>query len=286
MITARALLVTLTLLTASLLGTNAGKHAYAGVMDLEEISSNLAAHKALYDIKMIAKHSGAQVVNISGKMFYEWKPECDMWSGNHRFELDYEYADVPPMRISSSFSTHETKDGSHFDFISRRKRNGTQFQELLGNAKIEESGKGVAKFTKPEGLFFDLPDNSVFPAQHAINLISHAKQGKRFYHANLFDGNDMDGPIAVNSFIGKKTSALEAKKDNKNIDSSLLENDAWKMRLAFFALGESSEDSKYEMSAVIHDNGVVSDMIVEYHDFTISQELVALEKIKPAGCAE
>ena len=76
----------------------------------------LVPHKALYDISLVATRSGSQVVNISGQMFYEWKPTCEAWITDHRFSLFYEYADSPGMRITSDFSTHETYDGNLFNY--------------------------------------------------------------------------------------------------------------------------------------------------------------------------
>ena len=37
------------------------------------IMDDLVPHKALYDIKMVSKDSGSQILNISGQMFYEWR---------------------------------------------------------------------------------------------------------------------------------------------------------------------------------------------------------------------
>ena len=81
----------------------------------EEFAQYLAPHKALYDINLVATRSGSQVVNISGKMFYEWAPTCDAWITDHRFSLFYEYADSPAMRVTSDFSTFETFDGTGFN---------------------------------------------------------------------------------------------------------------------------------------------------------------------------
>lgn len=36
------------------------------------------------------------------------------------------------------------------------------------------------------------------------------------------------------------------------------------------------------MSLIFHENGVVSDMVVEYKDFSVTQKLVALEPLSDA----
>ncbi len=61
---------------------------------------------------------------------------------------------------------------------------------------------------------------------------------------------------------------------------------AWRIRLAFFPLNKPSETSDYEMELTFHENGIIRDMIVEYDDFTLSQKLVALEKIEGSPCED
>lgn len=118
-----------------------------------DISDVLTPHKALYDVELVAARSGSQVINISGKMFYEWKPSCDAWITDHRFNLFYEYADSPGMTVTSDFSTYEPFDGKSFDFTSRRQRDGELYEELRGHAVMDGSGKkggGLARYSLPE----------------------------------------------------------------------------------------------------------------------------------------
>lgn len=238
----------------------------------------LAAHKALYDIEMISKRSGSQIVNISGQMYYEWKPGCEAWTTDHRFNLNYEYADSPAVRITSDFSTYETFDGKSFDFTSRRKRNGDVYEEVRGRAETIADGGGDASYTMPAGLKFKLEKNTLFPLAHSLGILEHARKGDRFYHAVVFDGSDDEGPVEVNTFIGEKIDGT-VYATNPKIDTSLLESPAWKVRMAFFPMSGNETGAEYEMDVVLHENGIISDMMVEYHDFAVTQKLSALEKV-------
>jgi hypothetical protein len=245
--------------------------------------SQFAAHKALYDIRLLATKSGSQIVNITGKMLYEWEPTCDAWISNHRFKLSYEYADTPPMNIVSDFSTYEPFDGKSIDYTSQRKRDGQLIEELRGSAEIDEKGKGAAVYTIPRGLEFDLPEGTMFPMTHTLNVIKAISEGKKIYNGTVFDGSDADGPIEINAVVGKALRANEIVKPSQNIDAKLVASPAHKVRLAFFPLSNASESADYEMDIAIHDNGVISDMHIEYDDFSITQKLVALEPL-PGGC--
>lgn len=241
-------------------------------------------HKALYDIKLAGTRSGSQILNISGQMFYEWQPSCDAWISNHRFNLLYEYADSAPMRITSNFSTYEPFDGKSLSFTSQRKRDGELFEEIRGNAEITEGEDGEAVYTIPADLDFDLPKGTLFPIAHSLAVAEKIREGKKFYNAKIFDGSDEDGPVAVNAFIGKEVTPEQLKEDNPAMDKELLSSPAHNIRLAFFPLQDEEATSDYEMTLVFHDNSLISDMLIEYDDFSVSQKLIAVEPMED-GCS-
>jgi hypothetical protein len=250
----------------------------------QSIYNELVPHKALYEVDLVSSTGGSRVIDISGKMFFKWEATCDAWITDHRFKLIYEYADSPAMHITSDFSTFEPFDGDSFDFTSRRKRDGDLYEEIRGRAEIYEDGSGKAIYTKPEDLAYKLEKGTLFPMAHTIELIKHINEGKKFYSANVFDGSDEEGPVLINSFIGEKINALANTAPSSEIDGTLVNTPAYKIRMAFFPLDSEEASSDYEMSLVFHDNGIISDMMIDYDDFTVSQKLLALEKLDAAAC--
>ena len=236
-------------------------------------------HKALYDIELASTKSGSQIVNIRGQMFYEWRPACDAWTSDHRFKLFYEYADSPSMQITSDFTTYETFDGKSMSFTSQRRRDGELFEEMRGQATIADKAGGEAVFTMPKDLVFDLPGGALFPMAHSMRVLESIKKGDKFYKAVIFDGSDEEGPVEINAFIGKTLDAAEQPKPSDKLDAGLLSVPAHKIRLAFFPLNDSAATADYEMALVFHENGVISDMFIEYDDFSVTQKLVALEPL-------
>jgi hypothetical protein len=267
------------LFTFALISCLATPQVHAAAAASPAHKSVFAAHKALYDIRLSSTKSGSQIVNITGKMLYEWQPTCEAWIANHRFNLFYEYADSPAMKISSDFSTYETFDGKSIDFTSQRKRDGQLIEELRGSAELDDQGKGSAVYTLPRGLEFDLPAGSMLPMAHTRNIIKAIADQQKIYHATVFDGSDAEGPVEINAIIGKNIRETEIVKASKDVNAGLLKSPAHKVRLAFFPLNNASESSDYEMDIVLHDNGIISDMFIEYDDFSITQKLVALEPL-------
>ena len=255
----------------------------AAVPSLDKALQNgFAPHKALYDIKLAGTKSGSQIINITGQMLYEWQPACDGWISNHRFNLYYEYADSPAMQIQSDFSTFESFDGKSFNYTSQKKRDGQIFEELRGQATLDDKGKGEAVYSLPKGLSFDLPAGTLLPMSHTLAVFENMRQNKKFFKSVIFDGSDEEGPVEVNAFIGKPVSMSGSFKKDAKMDARLLASPGHKIRLAFFPMNDPSAPSDYEMNLVMHDNGIISDMFIEYDDFSVTQKLVALESLADA----
>jgi hypothetical protein len=247
------------------------------------MAAPLAPHQALYKIEMVSKKSSTQIVNIKGQMFFEFVPVCEAWTTKHRFNMSYAYADSQAMNVTSNFSTYETKDGKSFDYNSKRRRDGEVYEELRGEASLGEAQLGKAVYSKPDKLSFDLEPGTLFPVAHTLELLKAAEEGKKFFSATVFDGSDDEGPVTINAFIGPKTTPAAAK-EVKGVDASLLNVPAWKMRLAFFPLKSQEPTAEYEMNMLVHENGVISDMRVDYHDFSVTQTITALRKKTGQSC--
>lgn len=257
----------------------------------------MASHKAIYDFRMLGISSGGGgLSDIRGSMFYEQADACDGWTTDHRFTSEYFYPERPALLNVSQYTAWEAKDGSLFQFNSERQENGNEGEQLRGSVEASADGNTKAQFSRPPELSFDLPAGYYLPVQHTAEIIRHARKGEKIFHAVLFDGTDAEGPVEVNAII---TRALDAKelaaigkgsdgKIDARIDAKLIAAPAWRVRMAVFPLypkeGQDSATPSYEMDMVLHDNGVVSDAVVDYQQFKLAQKLTALEALPPADC--
>ena len=243
-----------------------------------------APHKALYAVKLQSAKSGSQIINIDGHMYYDWTYECGAWSSKHRFNVLYEYADSPAMRISSDFSNYEDYNGSTLNYSTIRYQDGKQYENVRGHATAFADKKGEAIYNEPPGLTQTLPVGTLYPMAHTIKVLNAAKDGQKFLNATVFDGSDEDGPVEINAFIGKqieRADIMDQIKDNKALDETLIDGNARQIQLAFFPLNKQQDLADYEMSLTLHDNSVISDMVIDYSDFSVSQTLVAIEPVDP-----
>ena len=71
--------------------------------------------------------------------------------------------------------------------------------------------------------------------------------------------------------------------ENEQITKELLTAPARKLHMAFFPLINKFEPaSDYEMASTFYQNGVIGDMRIFYDEFSIAQDLVAIEPVPPS----
>lgn len=248
------------------------------------LDAGFKPHRAAYDIRLSAKKSSAKVANISGTMLYEWKPSCDAWVTNHKFDMMYEYVEVPTARVVSTFSTYESFDGKSFNYTSQKKQGDFVIQELRGNVERDDAAaESVAVYNMPAELTISLPAQTLFPVAHSLDVMKRIKAGERFFATTTFDGSDEDGPVEINTIVLKEDVYTPLAEPKEALDESLLKGKGWKIRAAFFPLAVNDEIADYEMSLVFHENGVMRDLEIDYGDFSVTQTLVALEEVS-GGC--
>ena len=172
--------------------------------------------------------------------------------------------------------------GKSLNFSSSRITNGEPDQQLRGLATVAEGAKNIAKYSIPEDLSFVLTGDTLFPAAHTIKLIEAAEKGEKIVNAQVFDGSDDKGPVEINAIIGKRTLP----QPDSKLDKALAGGEGWSMRLAVFPTAQDDNQtiSDYEMTMNLLENGVIKDMTVDYHNFSVTQKLVAIEPLKEDKC--
>lgn len=247
-----------------------------------------APHKALYDFRLVSADSSAGISGIRGQMFYTQDDACDAWTSEHRFRTQYQYPEQRPVMETSTYSAWEAKDQSLFHFRSERSENGMLTNETRGDLKRSDDGTAVAVYAKPEDTTYDLPAGYMLPTKQTNEVIRHARENKAFFNTVMFDGTDADGPIEVTTFIGKKLTAAEisALAENKPQVNKALLTEGWHVHMAVFPLKDKDAMVPvYEMDMVLHANGVVSHVIIDYKNFKVEQSIEALEALPAKSCS-
>ncbi len=240
-------------------------------------AADLAAHRALYDLKLKGSHGG-DVSAASGTMAYEVQDVCDGWATRQRLQMTITNHDGQDTQMLSDYTTWESKDGLKLRFRMRQTTDQSVTSDVAGDATLKATGAdGLATFTSPAAEKKPLPAGTLFPMKHTEALLAAAKEGKKFLALPLFDGTTETGPQDSSIVIGHWTSEPEGKwPDLKSLASG-------KFHIAFFDQGPGKQVPDYEVSMRYWDNGVADDLDMDFGDFVMAGKLSDF-KLLGKGC--
>lgn len=244
-------------------------------------AGTVAPHRALYDLSLASARASGGVVGVQGRMLFEWGDACDGWTVNQRYRMRLSQAQEDEVEIVSSLASWESKDGTRYRFVMKKQRGDEPEEELRGSARLNpQTRAGRATFTRPEDTVIDLPRGTMFPSAHTIEVIRRAEARDQFFSRRVFDGSEVEGPVDVSAFVGPARPAAAGRAS----DRGLTDSRGWRVRLAFFAASGRKPLPDYEISLMLHDNGVSSDMLIDYGDFTVRARLKEVEPLRGGGC--
>ena len=124
-----------------------------------------------------------------------------------------------------------------------------------------------------------LPEDTVFPVTHTVQLLERARAGGRFLQSTLFiGGEEEDALYRVSGVIG-----------NRKVESdpglgALGEEGYWPVRLAYFDPASLESRPEYEIELDLQDNGVIRSYLVDYGDFSMAGSLQTIEALQEPDC--
>lgn len=264
-------------LMSSVTGGHAAKAEYAPVLQ------DMVGHKAVYDINLIKTKPGSKVISVKGQVTYEARPDCVGWSSQFDFDMEYVYVDNPPLKMKSTIVSYENVADQSYNFGLERTALGKVVDARKGEARLEDDGLKVhVSAPKDENNIYDAP--VVFPMAHTFNLIQKARAGKRFYSADIYDGFDDTGVMNVNAVITSLDERLAYNRGDEIPELAALDGEYWRVNLGYFARGDEEAQSLYELRGTLYDNGVLDDVVLNYHDYEISQEIKSIEFLPAPAC--
>ena len=238
-------------------------------------------HRALYKVSLEKAASGSSIIDVQGRMGFEWRDACDGWAVEQRYAMEFARADGDTSVIQSTYSTWESKDGDVYRFFVKRDR-GSGDERIEGKAVMPlplGSGAGSVTFAEPEQQELSLPKDTLFPTEHTIRMIQAATSGKRFLRAPVFDGGEPEAPSLISAVMGKgKTDALPS------IKSAAAQGTYYPSRLAWFGPESEGSEPDFEMTIEVLANGIARLILVHYSDFSVRMSLEEVEALPAPSC--
>ena len=241
-------------------------------------AADLAAHRAVYDLKLESSHGG-DVTGAIGTMAYEVQDACDGWATRQRLQMTLTNRDGQDVQMLSEYTTWESKDGLKIRFRMKQTTDQAVTSDVAGDASLTGAGKpGTAHFTSPEDSTKDLPAGTLFPMMHTEALLTEGEAGKKFLAVPLFDGTTATG-AQDSSIVVTKWQGPQA--DYRYPELAKLPSG--RFHIAFFDRGPEASQPDYEVSMRYWTNGVADDLDMDFGDFVMAGKLAEF-KLLPGKC--
>ncbi|MEQ1652334.1 MAG: cell envelope integrity EipB family protein [Hyphomicrobium sp.] len=252
---------------------------------------HFAPHRAVYDISLAKSASGSGVAGMTGRMVYELSGSaCEGYTQNMRFVTRMSNQDGAETINDLRNSSWEEVAGKRLRFSTTQYANEDIVEASQGDVKRDApSAASSVDLVKPAKSRFPLPANTFFPMQHAEALIKSAKSGQKIFSAIVYDGSEKGTKIYLTNAVIGKPEAPGARKDLASMKDGarLAALRSWPMSLSYFESGKDNQDvpPAYELSYHFYENGVTSDLAIDYGEFAIKGEMKELTFLPESPCA-
>jgi hypothetical protein len=218
-------------------------------------AQEMASHRAAYDVFLL--QHGKPAPDTIGNYAYEMKATCDGYAINQllRLEIDRGRSTVVTEQRSQMV---ESRDGKKLTFEHHAIVGGKDTDVMKGEATLDDSGSGQARFTEPAGQSVALPAGTLFPIAIARATVQHAKAGDTSFDGLFFYGEKVKPPQAVNVLIGRVPKRLDDLAPPKGGEALIRGHDRIYYRGGFFDADAKAkgEQAAFEMSSLSLDNGI------------------------------
>ena len=177
------------------------------------------------------------------------------------------------------FSSWESRDNTQLRFNVRSFDGPKMQEEFRGSAKLPWPRRLRARRTTacPEGEDVALPAGTIFPTEHVADLIAAARAGEHVLNRQVFDGSGEDALTKATAVIG---TAKTGDADRRRRGAALAgQHRLFRRRRATTRCRSSRSRSTFPPG------GVLSNVRLDYGDFTLKADLEKLETVRRSRTA-
>ncbi|MBM3554884.1 MAG: DUF1849 family protein [Alphaproteobacteria bacterium] len=238
----------------------------------------LASHKAVYELRMASTRPGSGIGGYEGRMALEWVDTCLGYVTRQRLVSRLFNSEGGEVSTDLTINMWESPEGKEFRFKSKTLTDGDPSEEVDGKAETGGGAPAFARFTKPEGQEVDLPEGVIFPTEHSKLLIKAARGGEDTVPAVVFDGSGPDKVFQIVAFVSRPLAPDRAERPELRGHAS------WRFRMAYFPVRSADRSPEYEIGYRMYDNGIATDLEIDYGDFSVKGTLSSLEVLPKSDC--
>jgi hypothetical protein len=241
----------------------------------------LASHKALYDLKLAEGVGSKAPASASGKIAFDFSSACEGYSQTLRQAVDIQPQEGEPRFTLTRSTTFE--DAAGVDFRFKTDAGAGPEENVDGRAERDARGALAVALSRPKPFRFNVEDGALLPTQHLARVIEAARRGDRIFEARVYDASDDGRKVnRVTAIIGPPLQTQD--KDQAALTPALNGLQRWPVSLAYFSEGKRDPTPDYVLSYHLYENGVATQLRLDYGDFVLVGELTRIDFPPPSRC--
>jgi hypothetical protein len=255
--------------------------AAAGPNMADASAPPLASHKALYDLRLVDGVGTKAPASASGRIAFDFSSACEGYAQTLRQVVDMQPQEGERQITETRTATYEGLKGDGFRFNIATQ--GGKGEEVDGHAERDARGALAIALNRPQPFKLNAANDVLFPTQHIEKVIDAARRGEKILLARVYDASDDGRKIFnVTAIIGK---ARETPDSDKGAQTDILRGlRRWPVALAYFPSNLRDGQPDYVLSFDLYENGVSSDLKLDYGDFVLTGELTDIAFPPAAKC--
>jgi len=243
--------------------------------------NRLPGHRAVYELTLGETRNTSGIMGAEGRYVFDLEDVCEGYTLNERLVVRLA-RDGGTVLTDYRLSAYEAEDGHLYRFSTETEFNGTTGQSASGNLSIDGEVSEV-DYETADDVSFD--EEVLPPLAHIRAIVDAAMAGEDRYAATVFDG-DVEKPVFY--AVTRITPAGDVEPPEK-LDGveHLKDRDHWRIDSVYFPPGDTGDAAssipEFRFTAILYDNGIVTDLVLDYLDFSLKAELAELD-VHESGC--
>jgi EipB-like len=248
----------------------------------------LAPHRAFYVLEAGKLDTKGGISAIAGKLAYEITgSECEGYAVNYRIANRYVQGDGSPQTMDVQLNSFESGDGTELDMKQKQYVNANLESDTRVKAKKPKDGSAVTgEMEGKEPKTFTVDATAIFPTAFQRKLMDDAAKGESRSTSLVYEGSDDVKPTRAISFIGpkKQGAPVSAGADASTMDA-LNKLPYWPVTVSYYDVDATGDaEPTYAASFNMLENGVSTDLVLDYGSYTLKGKLEKIEMLKAEPC--
>jgi EipB-like len=251
-------------------------------------SVQLVPHRAIYNLQLVQSRHGQFAQSMSGWILYDFSGNaCDGYVQHLRQTSELDRGRGKGSVNDLSANTWEDGAGTRFRFNSRNRLGEKPVETVDGQAKRGAGGVAV-NLTKPGRKQLHMDAGMVFPTEQMRRIITAARAGKTLLALPVYDGSE-EGEKVFNTLtvIGHPIPPGErVPTDAAAGQAALAGLTRWPVTISYFDRDAKPGDQTpdYAISFELYENGISRALLLDYNNFVLRGDMVALKIGKAKPC--